>query len=344
MLHTLHSLASMEENSNLMLDQQHYTVFDSRTFCAELSIEDTFTMIRNDFIRLWNNSIKPFIDALMYSHNVYKVDPNKSITLIPEEGIYLSLQNLSRNNIAYFYRNKEIRLIGLDIKDDSYANSSLSVFNSAVYDPLAKGYYCPISIVFYKRLLSDIKDNNEVLNRILLRIVHTLATSFIDTILMDKYKVAVNRCLAANAIDSNKDIILLPESFNLTDIRFIYSYFYTLFDILTHILNDTIIDDFSDYSSVISLPDIFEFNMTDEEASTAEEKIKYMTEEEANRYALGYKQKIYRKIWDYAKKSEYYTVSDPEYIQLCTDIFKNLSINFNEMYYQAQAEEDEEKE
>ena len=104
MLHTLHSLSKLQENSNIVLDQCHYNIFDSRSFVSNQSIEDTFASIRDGFHKEWLNHIKSFLDALIYDHACYKVDPMKPITLIPEEGIYLELQGLDRSNISYFYR------------------------------------------------------------------------------------------------------------------------------------------------------------------------------------------------------------------------------------------------
>ena len=335
MLHTLHSLSALQSISNIVLDQQHYTVFDSRKFKSNYSMEDTFKSIEDEFFRVWNNTIKPFIDSLINSQSVFKVDPVKPITLIPEEAIYLKLQGLDRSNITYFYRLKGIRLIGIETDNSKDKDSTLSIFNSPVYDPLEKEYYSSISIILYKKLLSDNKDDKEFLNRILLRVVNLLAINIIDDQLMTKYNVPVNRVLSANSIDANKDIILLPESLNFSDIRFIYSYFFTLFDIMSHVLNEDLVRDFSDYSSIISLPDIFNFDMTDEEAANAENKIESMTDDEANLYALGFKQKLYRRIWDFAIKSDKTSISDDEYIQICADIMRNLAVNVDELYYQS---------
>ena len=112
-----------------------------------------------------------------------------------------------------------------------------------------------------------------------------------------------------------------------------FSYFYTLFNILTHILNNDVLNDFTDYSNIISLPDIFSFNMSDEEAKLAEQKLNSMTEEEGNRYAIGFKQRIYKKIWDFAKRSDRNHIDDSDYISICSDIMRNIEINLVEDCY-----------
>lgn len=335
MLHTFHSLSSIQENSDIILNQNNYNIFDSRMFKSDLNIEDTFKQIVFEFNRIWLNTIKPFIDAMMYNHNIYTVNPKKNIHLIPEEGIYLNLQGLSIDNIKYFYAIKGIRLIGIESTGEP--NNAISVFNSPVYDPLAKSYYSAITIILYKDLLINAKSDNTILNRVLLRIINMVALSFIDDALMTKHNVAMNRIFASNMIDSNKDVIILPESLNISDARFIFNYFYALFNILSGLLNSEYLDDFSDYSSIISLPDIFQFDMSDEEAKIAEEKIKSMTDQEAQLYALGFKQKIYRQIWNFGKKySNSSEIPDSDYIDICSQILRLIDVDLDTTYYDAE--------
>ena len=338
MIHTFHSVSILQENIDFVLDQNHYNIFDSRLFKSKFTLEDTFDHIKDDFIRLWLNTIKPFLDAVMNDHEVYKVNSSKPITLIPEEGIYLKLQGLDSSNISYFYRTQNIRLIGIESND----NNSLSIFDSPVYNPLTEEMYNPITIIFYSKMLKSYKNDNATLNRVLLRLVNNIAISYMDNRLMFDYNVPMNRTLASNSIDANKDIILLPESLNLADSRFIFSYFYTLFNILTHTLNDDILNDFTDYSNIITLPDIFSFNMTDEEATSAEQKLASMTEEEGNLYAIGFKQKIYKRIWDFAKQANYHPVQDQDYIDICADIMRNVEVNLDKTYYESDESDYEE--
>ena len=327
MLHTFHSVSVLQENADFILDQNHYNIFDSRTFKSNYNLEDSFDNIKEDFIKLWLNTIKPFLDTVINNHDAYKV--KNYPTLIPEEGIYFKLQNLNESNISYFFRTKNIRLIGIDSED----NNSLSIFDSPVYDPLSKKMYNPITIILYTKMLRSYKNDTTTLNRVLLRIANNLVISYIDNRLMADYQVPINRALVSNAIDANKDIILLPESLNISDARFMFSYFYTLFNILTHILNNDVLNDFTDYSNIISLPDIFSFNMSDEEAKLAEQKLNSMTEEEGNRYAIGFKQRIYKKIWDFAKRSDRNHIDDSDYISICSDIMRNIEINLVEDCY-----------
>ena len=334
MLHTLHSLSTLQNNSDIVLDQQHYTIFDSRYFKSDTNIEDTFAAIAKNFCNEWNTHIKSFIDAIMYDHNVYRVDPGKVVYLIPEEGIYLNIQGLSDKNISHFFAHKGLRLIAIDSKREGDKNNSLSVFNSPVFDPIHNEFYSAISIILYRNLLQECKTDEDLLNRVLLRICNIIAITYIDDQLMSKHNVPVNRILASNNIDSNKDVIILPESFNISDTRFLYSYFYTLFSILNSILNSSILSTFIDYSSIISLPDIFSLNMTDEEAIEAEEKLKTMTDDEADFYALGFKQKIYNTIWNQSKKFGEH-VPDQIYIDTCSDILRNLEVNIDSNYYDA---------
>lgn len=341
MLHTLYSLNEVQERSNVVLAQQHYNIFDSREFKSDLNMDDSFAAIKADFIRVWNNTIKPFIDAMMNSHNIYLASHARGYNIIiPEEAIYLNLQNLSSKNIKYFYSGlKGIRLLGIE-SDKPSDTSSLAVFSSPVYDPIHKEHYSAISIILYKNILTEYKDNPTALNNILLRIANILAMSYIDNQLVSKHNVIVNRLLASITIDSNKDAIILPESFNLCDTKFVFNYFYTLFGCLLSVLNRDYINEFTDYSSIISLPDIFNINITDEEIDNFNAKIQTMTEEEANFYSLGFKHKIYKRIWDYAKKG--ISLDDEDYVDICASIMKDLSINLDTQWYEAQEEYAEE--
>lgn len=335
MLYTLHALSELQDRTNIILTQQHYTTFDSRNFTSNKSIEDTFENILNNFCNVWEVYIKKFL-----SNMINNVDSNKAkgaVTLIPEEGIYLNLQGLDAKNVEYFkviHTNVDFRLIGIDnVNDESSKNYSFSIFDSPVYDPIHGEYYKPISIFFYKKVFQDC--SKKELDDILLRMVNYIILNYMDNVLSGSNNVLINRILVANNEDSNKDAIILPESLNISDTRFIFGYFYTLFKAINLVLNTDMLPTFTDYTRVINLPDIFNFNMTDEEAETAQAKMATMDQEEANRYALGFKQKVYSKIWTLSKKSN---VSDKEYIDICSDIMRNVTVNIDTDAYEAMGE------
>ena len=339
MLHTLYSLSKLQQESNIVLDQVHYSIYDSRNFEGSLTIDNAFKSIHDGFFTAWNNVIKPFIDTIMYSHDIYKANPDKRITLIPEEGIYLRLQGLNRTNISYFYTNKSLRLIGIDSENEDRLNNSLSVFNSKVFDPLNNTHYTALTIILYRKAFSYFKEDKDALNRILVRLVNILALNYIDNELQHSYHVPVNRSLFASNLDSNKDIIILPESFNISDSRFCYNYFFTLFRILRVILDDHIIVDYTDLDAVIKLPEIFRIDLNEEEAKMLDDKFKSMTEEEQYRYSVGIIRRIYYNIWNQASKYANITeVPDDIYVDTCTEIMNSMNINFDELYYSADEE------
>ena len=78
--------------------------------------------------------------------------------------------------------------------------------------------------------------------------------------------------------------------------------------------------------------------MTDEEAAQAEAKLATMTKEEANLYAFGFKQKIYSRIWNLAQKYRDTLIPDSTYIEICSDIMRNITINLDKEYYEAMVE------
>ena len=339
MLYTLHALSELQDRTNIILTQQHYTTFDSRNFTSNKSIEDTFDHILSNFYNAWMGYIKPFLDSMI--HNGDKFKARGGVTLIPEEGIYLNLQGLDARNVEYFnytHASVDFRLIGINnVNDESSKNYSFSIFDSPVYDPIHGEYYKPISIFFYKKVFQDC--SKEELDDILLRMSNYIILNYMDNVLSANHNVPVNRILVANNEDSNKDAIILPESLNISDTRFIFGYFLTLFKAINSVLNTDILSTFTDYTRVINLPDIFNFNMTDEEAQIAESKMATMEPEEANRYALGFKQKVYSKIWDLSKKSN---ISDKEYIDICSDIMRNVTVNIDTDAYEAMGEFSEE--
>lgn len=332
MLHTLYSLSEMQEKANIVLAQQHYNTFDSREFRSALSMEDSFKAIRNDFLRLWDKTILPFINSLVNGTNEYSTKA-KSLTLIPEEAIYLMLQNLSANNITSFHSITGLRLIGLT--SDEPEDSSLSVLSSPVYDPLHKCNYSVITIILYSNIFSDYKNNPEVFNRILLRLANTIALNYLDDQLRTRHNVNINRVYTGDD-DFNKDAIILPELFNISDGRFLFSYFYTLFNIVQSILNRSYLTSFTDYSHVISLPNLFMFDMTEEEMDYAESKMSTMSNEEAALYALGIRQKLYKRIWDCAYSDK--EVDDNTYVDICSEIISKLNVNLDMSYYEAESE------
>ena len=344
MLYTLNALSTLQDNANIVLTQQHYTLFDSRYFKSNKSIEDTFNLIYYGFTLNWTKIIKPFLDSIIQNKDTYKVKSVNQVVLIPEEGIYLDLQGLDASNIEYFYSNRNVnddgfRLIGIKSDKEETKNYSFSMFDSPVYDPIHESFYNPITIVFYTH---NFRLNKDDLNDILLRLVNYIILNYMDNKLSNKYGVVLNRILVNATEAANKDAIILPESLNISDTRFIFSYFYTLFRCLNSVLNTDILSSFLDYSSVIALPDLFNFNMTDEEATQAEEKMSTMTREEANLYAMGFKQKIYSRIWDLACKYKYSTGSNDipnnTYIEICSDIMRNIVVNIDRDAYEAEQE------
>lgn len=339
MLHTLYSLSRMQENSNIVLDQSHYTIFDSRTFKANVSIEDAFDNIYDDFVSIWNDCIYKFISSIINSNNIFTAKSFDVISLIPEEGIYLNIQGLDSKDISHFvkyqYHGHTIRLIGITT-DKTDKNNSLSIFDSPVYDPIHKEYYSAISIFLYTNIFRTNKDNTDIINNILLRITNYIALNFMDNVLSNRYNVPLNRTLSSNTIDANKDAIILPESLNISDTRFMFSYFFTLFKINNTILNSNIVNIFTDYSSIISLPDIFKFDMTDEEAVEAQSKMSTMDEKEAEMYALGFKHKIYSRIWSLSSKLlQAKCISDKDYIEICSDIMTYIEVNIDKTFYES---------
>ena len=331
MLYTLHALSELQEKSNIILTQQHYTIFDSREFTSNVSLEDTFDRISSNFNTAWFKVIKPFLDSMIKNGNEFKA--KGGITLIPEEGIYLNLQGLDANNVEYFntyntVHGTHLRLIGINNTTDESKNYSFSIFDSPVYDPIHGTYYKPISIFFYKKIFQE----TDQLNDILLRIANYIILNYMDNVLSSNNNVVLNRILVNVNEDANKDAIILPESLNISDTRFLFSYFLTLFKTLNSVLNTNMLSTFKEYSNIITLPDLFSFSMTDEEAAEAEAKVSAMSDEEANRYALGFKQKIYSRIWDLSKKS---SISDMEYIDICSDIMRNITINLDNDAYEA---------
>ena len=67
-----------------------------------------------------------------------------------------------------------------------------------------------------------------------------------------------------------------------------------------------------------------------------------MTREEANLYAMGFKQKIYSRIWDLACKYKYSTgsndIPNSTYIEICSDIMRNIVVNIDRDAYEAEQE------
>ncbi len=330
MLHTLHSLAAMYDDANIVLSQQHYNIFDTRMFKSNESIDDTFISIKREFIRLWTVTIKPFIDAFMHNDNIYKVNKGKALTLTSEEGIYLGLRGLDSKDISYFYAVKGLRLMCINTSNEDEKDHIFYIFNSPVYDPLHKTHYSTISIIFYKNIFNI--EDSDAINRILLRIVNEIAITFIDDKLMNNNNVLVNRVLAANVLEANKDVILLPELFNISDTKFIFNYFYTLFSILISTMNTDFLNKFEDYSNIISLPEIFTLGMTPEDLEALPNKLDSMTDEEAFEYIFEHTNAIYKKIWNLALHN-YDTVDDSDYISICIDIMKNLAPNIDQTYY-----------
>lgn len=335
MLHTLHSLSVLQEESNIVLNGSHYTIFDSRTFKSDKSMADSFTAIKESFFKIWDGSLHPFINSLINSENKYKVDPTKNITFIPEEGIYLMLQGLDRSNVSYYYSIRGLRLIGLSVDDDENKDNTLSVFNSPVYDPLQKEYYSAITVILYKNILERCKSDLDLLNRVLLRIVNIVAVTYLDDQLMTKHNVPCNRILANSITDSNKDAIILPESFNISDAVFMISYYHTLFGMIKGILNNSILTDFSVYTDTIYLPDIFKVNLDGEDLDKVSETLDNLSDEDAAEYVMYFKQKIFKRIWKLADSS-LSDITDSNYLSICHDVFTNLEVNLDMTFYEAQ--------
>lgn len=333
MLHTPYSLQRVIDVSDIVLNQSHYNTYDSRYFESSDNMDDSFLKIKNDIIRIWHNTIRPFIDALIKDENIYRANPRKPIIFIPEEGIYLNLLGLDSSNIKYFYSIGGIRLLGVDSNAPVKSSSHMSIFNSPVFDPIHKNHYTATTVVLYQNIFLECKKDTNLLNRILLRLVNLIAVSMIDNYLMCNHKVPMNRVFFAGSIDSNKDIILMPETLNISDTRFIFNYYYTLFSIVGALVDIDSVGGFIGYRRVIMLPDIFKMNMTDKEVDEAEEKIKTMTEDEASDYVIGFKQKIYNKIWNLAVSHE--EVSDNDYISICSEIMNNTELNIDTEYYDA---------
>ncbi len=329
MLHTLHSLSTMYDDANIVLSQQHYNIFDTRMFKSNESLDNTFISIKRDFIRVWTTTIKPFIDAFIYNNDVYRVN-GKTLRLTSEEGIYLGLRGLESKDISYFYAVKGLRLMCISTSNEEEKDHIFYIFNSPVYDPIHKNHYSAISIIFYKNIF-DI-DDKDAINRILLRIVNEIAITFIDDRLMNNNNVLVNRVLAANVLEANKDVILLPELFNISDSKFIFNYFYTLFSILISTMNTDFLRKFEDYASIISLPEMFTLGMTPEDLEALPAKLESITNEEAFEFIFNHTYAIYKKIWNLASNNGD-TVDDTDYISICIDIMKNLAPNIDQTYY-----------
>ena len=341
MLHTLYTLNEAQKSSELVLDKSYYNIFDTRNFKSNRNMDDSFKDIHAEFVRVWHNTIRPFIDAMMNDHKIYLRTQVKNKTLIPEEAIYLKLHNLTQDNIKYFYTgSKGIRLMG--IEDTVSPEYLLSVFSSPVYDPIHSEHYSVINIIINLGVLKTYKEDNTTINNILLRIANVVALAFIDDQLSTKHNVCINKVLDSTVLDSNKDIIILPESFNICDSKFIFNYYYTLFRCLLSVLNRDYLEEFTDYSSVIALPELFMFEPTEEELIRYKEKYDSMTDEEKRLYVNGISDKIYKIIWDLARMNR--DVNDDEYIDICTDIMKSLHINLDQEFYEAQLEAEQEEE
>lgn len=339
MLHTPYSLYRLLETSEIVLNHHNYTAYDSRYFNSTKNMDDSFTDISSDCIRIWLNTIKPFLDAIIKNEEIYRVERfrKKPIVYIPEEGIYFNLLGLSSSDVKYFYSTGSVRLIGIGADTNTSTNNHLSIFNSPVYDPIHKTHYTATTIIFFQRAFMECKEDKDLLNRILLRLVHLIAVAMLDNALMCDYKVPVNRIFAADAIDSNKDVILMPEVLNLSDTRFILNYFYTLFYIEAAAVDISAVGGFVGYSRVIALPDIFKLDLTDEEAEEAETKINTLTDEEATEYVNGFKYKIFKRIWDIAIRGE--IISDKDYVDICGDIMLKTEINLDTDFYDALEQE-----
>lgn len=346
MLHTLHSISVLQANSEIVLDQSHYTIFDSRNFTSSYNLEDTFHRISEKFINIWENGIKPFIDSMINSTSTYSVaNRRSSLALLSEEAIYLKLQGFDYTNISDFFISSDlssnsIRLIAIDADDNSEINNSLSVLVSPRFDPVHGEYQKYLTIIFYKKLFRNYKDDISALNRILLRTANLLAVSYIDLKLSSDNNVVLNRVLANN-MDANKDAIIMPEALNISDTRFIFAYYYSLFYILNSILNVGFLN-FNYYTEAVSLPFIFSINMTEEEIDEFNAKLPSMTSDhDKELYINMFRYKVYNKIWNFASKGSKIregisAISNDDYIDICAEIMRETQINLDDAYYQAQ--------
>lgn len=309
----LHTLMSIKLSNTLELNSHAYNIFDTRTFRSNITMEQTFETIYNDFIRIFNNSIKPFLDGIIKQDNFYVKHISPVFTI--EEAVYLKSHDIDSNTIKYYQtRNTEIRLFAVPNINENYM---FEIVETLAYSKINNRYDKLLSVFINETNLSTLK--GEELNDMLFKIINSLSIAYIDFRLSRDNNVPLNSTYTYNFC-WNSDSIVLPERFIYSDCMFIYWYYKCLFKIILSITNEDIIDSFDTYIDRVLLPIMFNEESEDEN----DDEYHYF---------------MFREIWNNAYKSVFkdYSESNEDLIDICAKIYKYIEIDINEDLYLLEA-------
>ena len=254
MLHTLFSINELKIFGDFRGD--NFRLFDSRDFKSEYSLEETFDNIKKNFLGLYyHNGLKSYIDSIIKKQKAY-VKRNRPI-FTTEEAIFMKYFHFDSSLVdEYQIATGPFRLFTFKNCKDSFAeNIPYILLCSSAYSSINKKYDKYITLFLNREVIDQISAGDGVeLDKILALILTHMIYAFIDSKLTEN-NVPVNNVV--NPVDPYETIIL-QENCTVSDARFIYTYYRTLFEMTLSVLDSSKINSIEEWKKYcIMLPDIF---------------------------------------------------------------------------------------